>query len=198
MEITMKIIIASQNQGKLKEFKSILEPLGYEVLSAADLDVNLDDVVEDGLTFADNALIKARVLHERTGYRVISDDSGLCISALPDIVGVHSARYMGYDTPYEIRNATILSLLEDKEDKSAAFHSVIALVGEGTEDTFEGIIEGTIGDAKGTEGFGYDPIFYPLNSSESFASMDLDAKNKISHRALAIEKLLLHLQKEQS
>lgn len=193
----MKIIIATQNQGKLKEFKAILEPHGYTVLTADDVGVNIDAIVEDGLTFEDNALIKVRYLYERTGLPVIADDSGLCVEALPDILGVHSARYMGYDTPYPVRNAHILELLAEEDNRNASFHSVIALKDDQGEYTFAGEIKGLIAEAKGNEGFGYDPIFYPLGYEESFASMDIDEKNKISHRAIALAGLIDHLESKQ-
>lgn len=188
----MKILIASQNEGKLKEFRSILEPLGFEVRSAQEEGYNLDHVVEDGLTFEDNALIKARILYEMAGVPVLADDSGLCIDALPDILGVHSARFMGYETAYDVRNKHLLELLEDKE-KEASFYSVIAYCDGETEMCFEGRIDGLIKDVMGEGGFGYDPIFYPLGYDISFGTMDIDTKNKISHRALALQKTMAYL-----
>lgn len=188
----MKILIASQNEGKLKEFRSILEPLGFEVRSAQEEGYNLDHVVEDGLTFEDNALIKARVLYEMAGVPVLADDSGLCIDALPDILGVHSARFMGYETAYDVRNKHLLELLENK-DKEASFYSVIAYCDGETEMCFEGRIDGLIKDVMGEGGFGYDPIFYPLGYDISFGTMDIDTKNKISHRALALQKTMAYL-----
>ena len=195
----MRIVVASQNNGKLKEFKSVLEPLGYEVLSARDLGVNLDDVVEDQDTFEGNALIKARYLHEKTGLSVVSDDSGLCLEALPNILGVYSARFMGEDTDYSIKNAEVLRLLEPYDNKNAAFHCVIAIVGDGFESTFSGKIEGLIKPLIGGQGgFGYDPIFFPHNEDGSFATLSLDVKNKISHRAQALQKLHQYLKEEQA
>lgn len=188
----MKILIASQNEGKLKEFRNILEPLGYKVCSAQQEGYNLDHVVEDGLTFADNALIKARKLYDMAKVPVIADDSGLCIHALPEILGVHSARYMGYDTPYSVRNPHILELVKDL-DRAASFLSVIAYVDGSVEETFEGRIDGLIQPATGEGGFGYDPIFYPLGYKQSFASMDETLKNKISHRAIALLKTVNYL-----
>lgn len=189
----MKIIIASQNEGKLKEFRSILGPLGYEVFSANELGYNLDHLEETATTFEGNALIKANALFEMAQLPVIADDSGLCVNALPDILGVYSARYMGYDTPYDIRNQTILDLLEGK-DKAASFHSVIAYVDKDTQIGFEGIVEGVIKPSMGgLGGFGYDPIFYPLGFEESFAAMDADQKNAISHRGIALRKCVEYL-----
>lgn len=190
----MKIIIATQNQGKLKEFKSVLEPMGYEVLCASDLDFNLDAIVENGNTFSENALIKANYLHDMSGLKVISDDSGIIIDDLPNELGIRSARFMGEDTPYSIKNETILKRLEAIASPKASFHCSIALVGDNLEKTFSGKVFGTIKKAQGHGGFGYDPIFYPNGNETSFASMPLDEKNKISHRALAIKKLVAYLE----
>lgn len=188
----MKILVASSNQGKLKEFRKILEPLGYVVQSAEEAGYSLDHVVEDGLTFEDNALIKARVLYDLTGVPVVADDSGLSINALPDILGVYSARYMGYETPYDVRNKHILELLEDR-NKEAYFTSVIAYVDGSNEYTFKGTIDGVIKEISGEGGFGYDPIFYPLGHEISFAQMSDDLKNEISHRAIALAKFIEHI-----
>lgn len=181
----MKILIASQNKGKLKEFRNILEPFGYDVLAANDAGYNLDHVIEDGLTFEDNALIKARELHRMSGLPVIADDSGLCIDALPEILGVYSARFMGYETPYDVRIQEILKLLEGKDNK-ASFHSVIAYVSDQDEQTFAGSIDGFIHSPNGLGGFGYDPIFYPVGYEASFSAMDEQLKNEISHRGIAL------------
>ena len=189
----MKIIIATQNQGKLKEFKEILQPLGYDVMSADEYGVNIDGIVETGTTFEENALIKVRYLYELTGVSVIADDSGLTIDALPDILGVYSARYMGYDTAYSERNEHILNLLENESNRDAAFHCVIALKDDSGEYVFAGKCEGLIDASIGNEGFGYDPIFYPVGYDQSFASMNSEEKNKISHRGLALNLLVDHL-----
>ena len=193
--LIMKIIIATQNKGKLKEFKEVLEPLGYEVLSASDLNYNLDAINENGNTFQENALIKARYLHELSGLKVISDDSGIIIDDLPGELGIRSARFMGEDTSYSVKNETILKRLVNIESPKASFHCAIALVGENLEETFYGEVSGIIKTAQGKGGFGYDPIFYPLGYESSFASMDSIEKNKISHRALAIIKLISFLEK---
>src|SRR5690554_677424 len=140
----MKIAVASNNPGKIKEFKSILEPLGYELLSAKELGVDMSEVIETGDTFAENALLKAEYLFEKTSLLSIADDSGLVINALPDILGVKSARFMGEDTDYSLKNDKILEMLKNKEDRSAYFISVIALCDENTSETFEGIINGHI------------------------------------------------------
>lgn len=191
----MKIIIATQNKGKLKEFKEVLEPLGYKVLSASDLNYNLDDIIEDGSSFKENAMIKANYLYDLCGLMVISDDSGIIIEDLPGELGIRSARFMGEKTPYSIKNEAILKRLESVHNPKASFHCAIALVGADLEETFEGEISGIIKSAQGQGGFGYDPIFYPIGYETSFASMDSIKKNEISHRALAIKKLVLYLER---
>ncbi|NLW14874.1 MAG: RdgB/HAM1 family non-canonical purine NTP pyrophosphatase [Erysipelothrix sp.] len=189
----MKIALASSNKGKIREFKQILEPLGYTLHTAEDLGVDMSKVVEDGKTFTDNAKIKAKYLYDKTGLLSIADDSGLIINALPDILGVYSARFMGEDTDYAIKNKAVLEMLEDKEDRSASFHSIISIVGEDTDLSFEGDIKGNI-DRKisGENGFGYDPIFIPESYDISFASLDDAVKNEISHRAIALKKVMVH------
>ncbi|QIK57362.1 RdgB/HAM1 family non-canonical purine NTP pyrophosphatase [Erysipelothrix sp. HDW6A] len=190
----MKLLIASHNKNKIKEFKEILEPLGYTVLSAGDFDINIDDVEETESTFEGNALLKARYLFEKTGLASISDDSGLTIPALPDILGVYSARFMGSDTDYTVKNHAVIDLLKDKEDRSAYFTSAIALVGPTEEKTFVGRIDGTITDEiRGVGGFGYDPIFLPDGYEETFGELGPEIKNTISHRFRALEKLIHYL-----
>ena len=193
--LIMKIIIATQNKGKLKEFKEVLVPMGYEVLSASDLNYNLDAVIEDGNTFQENALIKAHYLHKLSGLKVISDDSGIIIDDLPGELGIRSARFMGEDTSYSIKNEMILKKLKNVEFPKANFHCAIALVGENLQEIFYGEVSGVIKSAQGEGGFGYDPIFYPIGYESSFASMNSVEKNKISHRALAIKKLVSFLEK---
>lgn len=186
----MKIAVASNNPGKIKEFKSILEPLGYELLSAKELGVDMSEVIETGDTFAENALLKAEYLFEKTSLLSIADDSGLVINALPDILGVKSARFMGEDTDYSLKNDKILEMLKNNEDRSAYFISVIALCDENTSETFEGIINGHIAKTiLGMNGFGYDPIFIPENYETSFGNMSQEDKNKISHRSRSLKKL---------
>lgn len=190
----MKLLIASHNINKIKEFKDILEPLGYTVMSASDYDINMDDVEETEDTYAGNATLKARYLYEKTGHPSIADDSGLNVSSLPDILGVTSARFMGSDTSYTIKNNKVLDLLKDKADRSAYFTSAIALVGPNEERVFIGEVHGVIVDRiQGEGGFGYDPIFQPTGYSETFGELDPLIKNKMSHRYRAIEKLLDYL-----
>lgn len=181
----MKIRVASHNQGKIKEFKAILEPLGYEVLSGFE---GIDDIEETGSTFEENSFIKAETIYKASNDLVIADDSGLIIDALPDLLGVYSARFEP-SLDYYGKNLKLLSLLEGNDHRTARFHSSIALVGPGVSESFSGTIEGNIAqEIKGSEGFGYDPIFIPKGYSESFAEMDASLKNTISHRAIALKK----------
>ncbi|QIK70348.1 RdgB/HAM1 family non-canonical purine NTP pyrophosphatase [Erysipelothrix sp. HDW6C] len=191
----MKILVASHNNGKINEFKELLEPRGYTVLSAKDMGISMDDVEETGTTFAENARIKAEFLYKQTGTTAIADDSGLTVVALPDILGIYSARFMGEDTPYIEKNKEILTRLEDKADRSAYFNCAIALVGDNVDEVFEGQIHGTVADrVMGFGGFGYDPIFVPNNYEQSFGQLSADEKNKISHRALATEAFIKYLE----
>ena len=190
----MKIRIASHNEVKLKEFKAIFEPFGYEVLMGLD---DMSMIEETGDTFTENAFIKAEAIHAITGDLVIADDSGLCIDALPDILGVKSARFME-ELSYLEKNKLLLEMLSDEENRKASFHSVIALVGKGTHESFAGRIDGEISrEIMGAEGFGYDPIFVTNGYTESFGTMGPELKNQISHRALALEKLMAYLETHQ-
>lgn len=187
----MKLVIASHNQGKLKEFKSILKNLNIEVLTALDMGLNLDDFEEVGTTYEENAYLKAKYVYEQTGETSIADDSGIFINALPDILGVYSARFMGSDTDYSIKNKRLLEMLENSEDRTAVFTSAISLVGKELNEMFVAEVKGTIASSiDGHEGFGYDPIFIPNGYTESYASMSQDTKNEMSHRGLALRKFL--------
>lgn len=181
------LTVASKNQGKLKEFKRILEPLGFVVQSMAEAGIT-EDIIEDGKTFADNAVIKAMVIHRLTGGYAIADDSGLCIDALDGAPGVYSARFLGEDTPYTIKNAKVIEMLKDvpPEKRTARFVSAIAYVtAEGTCQVYEGICEGHIGfEARGERGFGYDPIF--MVGDRSYSELTDAEKDSVSHRGKAL------------
>lgn len=186
----MKILIGSHNPGKIKEFKAILSPQGYTVLTLDDVGISIDDLEETGKTFEENARLKAKYIHELTNLDVIADDSGLMIDALPDILGVYSARFMGEDTEQSIKNMAVLKLLEPFDDRSAAFYSAICLYGKDMDELFVGICEGSIATSvQGVGGFGYDPIFIPKGYNDTFASLDRSIKNDISHRAKALKKV---------
>lgn len=187
----MKTIwIATSNPHKVEEFQTMLGP-NVEVKSMKDLGQEVS-IVEDGKTFEENALIKARALYKVIHQPVISDDSGLEVDALDKKPGVHSARWMGEDTPYTIKNQAIIDALKDKKDRSARFVCVIAYIDEdGKEYTYRGTIEGQINDKiVGANGFGYDPIFYYPPFHTTTANVSEELKNSVSHRGNAIKAFL--------
>lgn len=185
----MEIVIASHNQGKINEFKEILEPLGYLVQGVEALGVDFTKVIEDGDSFEANALIKAKYVYDILKIPVLSDDSGLVLNAFPEILGIYSARYLEGEN-YEVKNKSILELYQGVTDRSAYFISALVYY-DGQVQTFVGEIHGQITkEIKGDKGFGYDPIFIPKGFSESFAEMGPKEKVKISHRGLAMEKFL--------
>ena len=185
----MKIVVASHNQGKLKEFNAILEEFEHEVISAFDLGIDLESFEETGSTYEENALLKARYVSTKSGLAALADDSGLTIDALPDILGVYSARFMGEATDYALKNKKICELMANETNRKGRFTSVIAFVSADQEVTFEGVIEGNIAqEIMGESGFGYDPIFVPNGFRESFAQMAFEVKNSHSHRGIALQK----------
>ncbi len=193
----MELTVASNNRGKLAEYREILEPVGFTVFSQSEKGVHID-VDETGTTFEENALLKARAVHRRTGGWVISDDSGLKVSALGGAPGIYSARYLGLETEHERRQA-ILSALCGKKDRSARFVCCICLVDpEGKKHFFKGIWDGTIAtEASGANGFGYDPIFISVDSGgHTTASLPISFKETHSHRARAVSALLAFLKNE--
>ncbi len=193
-----RIIFATGNQGKMKEIREIMQDLDVEVVSLKDINLEVD-IVEDGTTFEENAIIKAKTIMELTGEMVMADDSGLEVDYLGKAPGVYSARYMGEDTPYTIKNNHIIKELEGVEgtDRSARFVSVIACVfPDGTTITTRGTIEGVIGyEEKGENGFGYDPIFWVPEYGCTTAELSLEEKNRISHRGKALSMMKEELKK---
>lgn len=193
----LDIIIASSNQGKLREFKRILEPLGYNVLSKEDVGV-IDDVEEVGTTFAENAKLKAKAISNLKHCEVLSDDSGIMVDFLNGEPGVYSARYLGLATDEEKRKA-ILEKLNGvpEEDRGAQFVCDICYIDkDGNSQIVEGIWRGKIAyEEAGTNGFGYDSIFIPEGDTRTSAQMSGEEKNAQSHRAIAIKKLLELLNK---
>lgn len=187
-----KIIFATTNQGKVKEVKMILKDLGIEVLSLKDIDMNVD-VEENGTTFEENAIIKAKAISELTSEIVLADDSGLEVDYLDKAPGIMSARYMGEDTSYDIKNQAIIDQLAEAEgsERSARFVCAIACVmPDGDTFTTRATIEGEIGyKMEGEEGFGYDPIFYVPEFQCTTAQLTPEQKNKISHRGKALEQM---------
>ncbi len=184
------IVVASGNQGKIKEFKEMLEPEGYTVLSLADFP-DMPETEENGTTFHDNAIIKAQAVTDRYGIMAISDDSGLEIDALDKKPGVMSARWLGHDTPYTIKNAKVLELMEGKENRTCRYVCAIAITQKGCSPiVFEDSVECEIAHvAKGNNGFGYDPIIYYPPMQKTMAEMTKEEKNSISHRGKAVKKL---------
>lgn len=187
------LIIASNNKGKIKEYKFILEPLGFNVLSQSEAGIDIE-VDETGTTFEENSLLKAKAIYEITHKNVIADDSGLEISYLNNEPGVYSARYKGIKTPEE-RNEYVLEHLKNAEDRSARFICTICYIdSSGHEEMFKGIWNGTIAESmSGKNGFGYDPIFIGEGQKVTTANLSEEEKNKISHRARATKLLLEYL-----
>lgn len=185
-----KIIFATQNQGKVKEIREILEGMPIEVLTMDEAGIDIE-IEENGKTFEENAIIKAEALKDYTDAIILADDSGLEIDYLNKEPGVYSARYLGKDTPYEIKNQIILERLNEvpREKRTARFVCAIAAAGRNIETvTTLGVVEGYIGDeARGDNGFGYDPIFYIENLNKSTAQLTPEEKNQISHRGQALK-----------
>ena len=192
-----KIIFATGNKDKLREIKQILSDCDVDIRSMKEAGINVD-IVEDGKTFEDNALIKARAIAAHTDAIVLADDSGLEIDYLNKEPGVYSARYMGEDTSYDIKNQAILDRLKGvpKEQRTARFVCAIAAVlSDGKTLVTRETIEGYIGECPaGENGFGYDPIFYVDEYHCSTAELTEEQKNEISHRGKALRsmKKLLH------
>lgn len=191
-----KIVFATGNEGKMREVRLILQDLGFPVLSMKDAGVSLD-IEENGTTFAENAMIKARAVWEKTGGIVLADDSGLVVDYLGGEPGVYSARYLGEDTSYEIKNQAIIDRLADakEEERTARFVSAIAAVlPDGSELVIEGTVEGLIAhEPAGNGGFGYDPIFYLPEYGVTSAEIPIEKKNEISHRGKALEAMKIKL-----
>ncbi|MDA3730224.1 XTP/dITP diphosphatase [Niameybacter massiliensis] len=191
-----KIIFATQNQGKVKEIKKILEGLPVEVLTMGEAGIDID-IEENGTTFEENAVIKAEALTAYTDAIILADDSGLEIDCLNKEPGVYSARYLGKDTPYEVKNQIILDRIKDiqDEERTARFVCAIAAAGKNIPTMVTlATIEGHIGhEAKGKNGFGYDPIFFINDFKKSTAELSAEEKNKISHRAKALEAMKVKL-----
>lgn len=187
-----RIIFATGNSGKMKEIREILSDLNVEVVSMKEAGITAD-IVEDGATFEENAVIKARAIMEITNEIVLADDSGLEIDYLNKEPGIYSARYMGEDTSYRIKNKNLIDRLEGVPDakRTARFVCAVAAAFPGGEVvTVRGTIEGIIGyEERGENGFGYDPIFYVPEYGCSTAELPLEEKNKISHRGKALRKM---------
>ncbi|HEX3031234.1 MAG TPA: XTP/dITP diphosphatase [Bacillota bacterium] len=193
----MKIILATNNKGKVNELRELLAGLPFEILSLADFP-HLPEVVENGETFADNAAKKAKEVALATGLLALADDSGLEVDYLQGAPGVHSARFAGPQRSDQDNNAKLLHLLQHLplEERTARFRCVIALAQpDGTIELADGSCEGKIGlTPEGAGGFGYDPLFYLPEYGCTFAQLDLKAKNQISHRGRALQKVRQRLE----
>lgn len=191
-----KIIFASNNQGKIREVKDMLADPDVEVLSMKEAGIDMD-IEENGTTFQQNALIKARAVYNVTHELTIADDSGLEIDWMNGEPGVYSARFMGHDTSYDIKNAAILEKMKNVRgaDRSARFVcAMAAILPDGREITTRGTMEGVIADKiQGSNGFGYDPILYLPEYGKTSAQLTEEEKNKISHRGEALRELVREL-----
>ncbi len=196
--MSKSIVFATGNPGKIREIREIMADTGMKVLSMKDAGIDID-IVENGSTYEENALIKARAVAAQTEHIVLADDSGLEIDYLNQEPGIYSARYMGEDTPYSVKNANLISRLEGvpDEERTARFVCAIAAVlPDGQELTVRGTIEGRIDYCeKGSNGFGYDPIFYVPEFGRTTAELTGEEKNMVSHRGKALQLMKEELRK---
>ncbi|MBP5383338.1 MAG: XTP/dITP diphosphatase [Lachnospiraceae bacterium] len=185
----MQIIFATGNQGKLREIRAILKDANVEVLSMAEAGFT-GDIEENGTTFEENALIKARTIAKETGLLTLADDSGLVIDYLNGEPGIYSARYLGENTPHSVKNPNLIARMQSVPDekRTARFVcAVAAVLPDGTERTVQATMEGRIAYKEaGENGFGYDPIFYLPEYDCTSAQLSPEEKNKISHRGKAL------------
>ncbi len=193
------ILFATGNENKMKEIRMILADLGMPIRSMKEAGIDID-IVEDGSTFEENAIIKATAIAKMTGDIVLADDSGLEIDYLNKEPGIYSARYAGVDTSYDIKNQMLLDRLEGVPDekRTARFVCVIACVfPDGTVETARGMIEGIIGhEIAGKNGFGYDPIFYLPEYKCTTAELEPEKKNELSHRGKALRAMRTIMEKK--
>lgn len=184
----MDIVFATNNKNKIREIKHVLGN-SFNLLSLNDINMD-EDIPENEPTLEGNAINKARYIFEATGMNVFADDTGLEVEALNGRPGVHSARFAGETKDSSANIEKLLLMMKDKENRKARFRTIIALIYDKKEYIFEGTADGIIiNESRGDKGFGYDPVFIPEGDSRTFAEMDLSEKNKISHRAMAFEKL---------
>ena len=188
----MELIIASQNQNKLVEFKKILGDK-INLFSLSDIGLN-QEIPENEKTIKKNAMFKAKFVNTQTGKNVFADDTGLEIDSLNAEPGVYSARYSGVDRNPDKNIELVLRKLKNKANRNSRFKTIISLIIDGKSVNFEGVVEGKITEEKrGSNGFGYDPIFQPNGYASTFGEMSLKEKNKISHRSIAINKMVQYL-----
>lgn len=185
------LVLATHNPDKQAEMNAVLSDLGLDVIGL-DQYPEIDDIPENGTTLLENALIKARAVHLKTGFPALADDTGLEVDALHGAPGVYSARFAGEDATYQDNVKKLLSLMAgvSRQNRTARFRTVVALIDSDTELWTEGIIEGLITrDQRGAGGFGYDPIFEVADTGKTFSEMSAAQKNEISHRARALQKM---------
>ena len=188
----MELIIASQNQNKLVEFKKILGDK-INLFSLSDIGLN-QEIPENEKTIKKNAIFKAKFVNTQTGKNVFADDTGLEIDSLNGEPGVYSARYSGVERNSDKNIELVLTKLKNKSNRNSRFKTIISLILDGKSVNFEGVVEGKITEEKrGSNGFGYDPIFQPNGYASTFGEMSLKEKNKISHRSIAINKMVQYL-----
>ena len=189
-----KILLASKNAHKVEEFQAILEPYGYTVISLKDLDDH-DEVVEDGRSFMENSMIKVNYYYDKYQMDVIADDSGISIDYFNGEPGIHSARFLPH-LDYPTKNQLIIDLMKGVENRGAYYSCSIAFVIDGVKNGVEAKWYGSIAhEQKGTNGFGYDPIFYLDEYGMTSAELEPNVKNAISHRALAAKELVKYFEK---
>ncbi len=183
-----KLVFATNNPNKLAEIKSAVKT--FEVVGLKEMGI-YEEICETGTTIEENALIKSQYIYQKTGLSCFADDTGLEVDALDGRPGVYSARYSGEQATAEANIQKLISELQDQKNRTARFRTVISLILNGEENFFEGQVVGEILYQKtGVEGFGYDPIFKPNGYDQSFAQMTMSQKNEISHRGLAVKKLI--------
>ena len=185
------LVLATHNPDKQAEMNAVLSDLGLDVIGL-DQYPEIDDIPENGTTLLENALIKARAVHLKTGFPALADDTGLEVDALHGAPGVYSARFAGEDATYQDNVKKLLSVMAgvSRQNRTARFRTVVALIDSDTELWTEGIIEGLITrDQRGAGGFGYDPIFEAADTGKTFSEMSAAQKNEISHRAQALQKM---------
>ncbi|MBS1780366.1 MAG: RdgB/HAM1 family non-canonical purine NTP pyrophosphatase [Bacteroidetes bacterium] len=188
-----ELVIASNNQGKIREIRQMIE--GVDLLSLNDIGF-AEEIAEPFHTFEENALAKAGAIHQFSGKNVFADDSGICANALNGQPGVDSAHYSGKRDD-EANLQKLLAELADKDDRSAFYKAVICLIWNDQTYFFEGICNGTIiKEKRGEGGFGYDPIFIPEGYEQTFAELSPEIKNNISHRGIAVRKMVAFLQEQ--
>ena len=192
----MKIVLATHNRDKCAEMEAIMSDMPIQLLTLNELP-KIEEIIEDGKTLEENALIKAKTVHKITHLPAIADDTGLEVDALGGLPGIYSARYAGENCSYSDNVNKLLKEMANipPQKRSALFRTAIAYVDENMELTTEGVVEGVIIDVtKGIDGFGYDPVFYMQDMKKTYAEMSMNEKNQISHRGKVVKNMKILLQ----